>query len=121
MRAPITRNTAMRIFGPLLLMVRWTCWVTVTDHLVEARLGPTCRAVIPRPIVVSARERPWHWWFGFGGRIYGRSKVGFVGTKRGVVELELSEPVEVRVLFRKHCTRFAVSVDDPAALIAALS
>lgn len=122
MRMPITRNGATRLFGPLAGMFGFTCWVEVDEHLVRARMGPTCRAEIPRTAIRSVRARGWHWWYGYGARIYGRLRVGFVGSSRGVVELELNEPVELRlVFFRKRCSRFSVSVDEPEALLAALS
>jgi len=118
----INRNRATRLVGPVAGMVGFACWVEVTGESVKASMGPSCRAEIPRTAIRSVRARTWQWWLGYGGRIYGRFAVGFVGSNHGVVELELAEPVEVRLaFFRKRCSRFAVSVDEPEALIAALS
>ncbi|MFN8035301.1 MAG: hypothetical protein U0V73_05150 [Acidimicrobiia bacterium] len=115
MRVPITCNAEVRLFGWLAGMIAPACWVEVDGDVLRAQMGPACRADIPLAAIASARRRGWHWWYGYGGRIYGRKGVGFVGTGRGVVELELSKPVTVRVLWRKSCTRFAVSVEDPDA------
>ena len=120
-RFPISCNTLTRVAGVLAGMTPPGCWIEVADHAVRAQMGPLCSITIPRELVTGAEEITFPWWHGFGGRIYGRMAVGFVGSHEHVVELRLSKPVTAVNLFPKRCTRFAVSVDEPGALLAAAS
>ena len=121
LRIPISCNALVLSVGWLAGMVEGNCWIDIGDDTIKARMGPLCSITIPRALVTGAREIEWAWWHGLGGRIYGRMAVGFVGRPDHVVELTFSEPVTAINLFPKRCTRFAVSVDDPEALVAAAS
>ncbi len=62
----------------------------------------------------------WPKWGGFGARI-AQGMVAFVGRSGTLVVIELSEPLRVRAPLGWTANSVAVGVEDPDALIAAIS
>ena len=124
--APATRRLPIRFTGVLRYM--WLAgvrpsrsWVEVTPGRVEVRLGWGFRLDAPRASVRSAAhdDRPVRAWGAHGWR--GRWLVN--GSSQGVVRLDLDPPARARVLglLRPPVRELRVSVQDPDALVAALT
>ena len=85
-----------------------------------ASFGSLGRAEVPLASIRWAVALRWRWWWGYGIRWYDREAVGFVGRGKGVVELTLDPPVEVRAVLPRRVRRLALSPDDPDRLLALL-
>lgn len=96
-------------------------YVDVAGGEVVIRAGGLGSARFPLSKVRDAAVIAWPVWRGFGARFYGRGAWGFVGRRPGVVEIRTTEAVRIRVPFPARARRIAVSVEDPAALIGALT
>ena len=119
-RLPLVWAPAWAPLGLLIGGSASRCWVEVGPDEVAAAFGPLAAARFPRAVVRSARVIPWPWWRGFGIRWYGWDAAGFVGRGKGVVELSLDRPVEVRAVLRRNLRRLALSPSDPERLLALL-
>ena len=119
-RIPLVWAPLLRPLGLLIGGSGSRCWVEVGPDEVAASFGPLAAARFPRAVVRAARVIPWSWWRGYGVRWYGWDAAGFVGRGRGVVELTLEPPVEVRAVLRRKVRRLALSPEDPERLLALL-
>lgn len=94
--------------------------VTVDQGVVRVRLGLAGRADIPVARIDRVGTIEWPKWGGFGARI-AQGMVAFVGRSGTLVVIELSEPLRVRAPLGWSANSVAVGVEDPDALIAAIS
>jgi hypothetical protein len=94
--------------------------VTVDEGVVRVRLGLAGRADIPVARIDRVGTIEWPKWGGFGARI-AQGMVAFVGRSGTLVVIELSEPLRVRAPLGWTANSVAVGVEDPDALIAAIS
>lgn len=118
-RFPIRIDRLWRpLFGPIGARGD-RCYVEVDDEHVRVRMPPLLRVDLPRADVVTAEKRTWPLWRGIGWRHDLRRTVGAIGSRRGVVQLELRESRKW-IRFLPRYDRLAVSVDDPDELVAAL-
>ena len=95
-------------------------WVEVGPNLLTASFGSLALAEVPLACIRSARRVRWPWWRGYGVRWYDREAVGFVGRGKGVVELTLEPPVQMRAVLQRRARRLALSPGDPDRLLALL-
>ena len=118
MRFPIKIDTIWR--APVLIggATNGNSYVEVTDDGVSFNYGMLFRRTVPRGEIIDAYPRQWPWWYGIGWRSDLRGVIGLVGSYQNVVEVELAKRTRAWGVF--PCDRIAVSVDDPAGLIAAL-
>jgi hypothetical protein len=119
-RFPISYNGPMRrLLGALGLGAR-SAWVEVDDSAVEVRMGWGFRARVPRS-AVSAAQRTDRRVVSQG--IHGRGGRWLVnGSSQGIVCIDLAPEQQARVLGRRVAlSSVEVSVEDPDALVAALS
>lgn len=119
-RLPLVWSPWLRPVGLLIGGMPSRNWVEVDDDGLRASFGALAWAEVPRPAWRSAKVIPWSRWRGLGVRWYGREAVGFVGRTKGVVEIVLAYPVEVRAVLPRKVTRLALSPDDPGRLLALL-
>ena len=109
-----------------LLLLFWTrrsnSYVAVDANEVEFRMGPLFRLRVPPDEIGEAQRRGWPWWLGWGARFDRRGTVGLIGGRSGTVQVPLTGPRWVwLVLFPVKCRAVAVTVEEPEALIAALT
>ena len=119
-RIPLVWAPLLRPLGALVGGLSSRSWVEVGPDRLTASFGPLAYAEVPRPSIRAAVLRPWPWWYGYGIRWYGWGAAGFVGRGRGVVELTLEPPVEVRAVLRRKVRRLALSPEDPERLLSLL-
>jgi len=93
-------------------------YVELENGQVTLSFGFLFRRTVARSEVESAEETTWPFWMGVGWRTNFGDRLGLIGSYQGVVELHLRTPIRVLGLF--NCKRVAVSVEEPAALVAAL-
>lgn len=96
-----------------------TAYIDVTPDVVEVRMGFPFRHRIPRDAIRAVRRRGvpallgWGWRFDFRGGVY------LLGSHRGIVQIEVSEPFRTWKIMRTR--RVTMSLIDPDGLIRALS
>lgn len=119
MRFPIRIDSIWR--APVLIggATHGNSYVDVTDDGVSFNYGLLFRRTVPRSEIVDAYTREWPWWYGIGWRSDLRGVVGLVGSYRNVVEVKLAKRSRAWAVF--PCDRIAVSVEDPAGFIAAVT
>lgn len=70
--------------------------------------------------IKSCRKRGWKLIYGIGTRYAPDDTVGFIGSRKGVVELLLKEEREFAILLTVPATRFAFSLQDPDGFLSEL-
>lgn len=95
-------------------------YVELSDDALEIHFGGY-HETIPRGNVADAKRRDWPWYYGIGVRV-ARHAVGYVGTTKNVVQVDLIEPHRFRILFgwRVKSKGVAVSFEDPEGFLDAL-
>jgi len=97
--------------------------VRVADDALTIRLGWAFSATIPLGNIRSAipvQRAPWYW--GAGVHVVGKGKWIVNGTLGNLVEVTIDPPVVVRSgPAHPKVSTLIVSVEDPSALIAALT
>jgi hypothetical protein len=119
-RFPIRFDRWYAVLSTAFLLPPSRSYVDVGNGEIVVRMGWAFGAKFPRSAVVGARplgrrviSRGVHWFFG-------RWLVN--GSGGGIVTIDISPPQRARVLvFPLAVRRMLVSVDDPAAFIAAVS
>lgn len=119
-RIPLVWAPWWRLVAALIGSTPSRCWVEVGPEKMTASFGPLAWAEVPRAAIRSAAARRWPWWAGYGIRWYGWGTAGFVGRSKGVIEITLDPPVEVRAVLRRTVCRLALSPEDPDRLLALL-
>jgi hypothetical protein len=94
-------------------------YVELDNGQITLSFGFFFRRTLARSDVERAEEAKWPVWMGVGWRTNFGDRLGLIGSYEGVVELHLRTPIRVWGLL--NCKRVAVSVEEPAALVAALS
>ena len=121
-RYPIRRDAVWR---PLLAVfggISGNAFVEVDDERVRFRFGWLFDETAPRREIVAARRVRWSVLRGIGWRIGPLDSAGLIGSRTGVVEVEFRAPRRVRLAAVPwRVRRIAVSVQDPDALVAALT
>lgn len=97
---------------------RQNSYAELKDGELHIKFGLLFDRSIPRDQVEGAKEGHWPLWMGIGWRTNLRGMAGLIGSYRGVVEVQLREPVRVWGLF--NCDRIALSLDEPQAFIEAV-
>jgi hypothetical protein len=95
-------------------------WVEVGPAKVTASFGLLARAEVPRSSIRAVERLRWPWWWGYGVRWYDREAAGFVGRGKGVVQITVEPPVEIRAVLTRQVRRLALSPQDPERLLALL-
>jgi len=118
-RFPIRFDRWFAVLSKVLLLPPSRSYVDVGNGEIVARMGWAFDARFPRSDVVGARP--------LGRRVISRGVHGFFGrwlvngSGDGIVSIEIAPPQRARVLvFPVALKRLLVSVDDPAAFIAAV-
>jgi hypothetical protein len=119
-RFPIAYSTSMRLLLGSLGLGASRAWVDVDDAWIEVRMGWAFRARFARNSVRAA-ERSNRRLVSQG--VHGRNGQWLVnGTTQGVVRIDLAPDQEARAIGRHvGLSRIEVSVEDPDALVTALS
>ncbi len=124
----MTRRFAIRrdpIWRPLLALFGGTAggsFVELAHDAVRVRFGPGFEATIPRAEIAEAARADWPLLGGIGWRTNFRGGVALVGSTRGVVRLRLAAPRRGRFFgFPLRCRDLYVSLEEPEALLAALT
>ncbi len=119
-RFPIAYNGPMRLLLTALGLGPRKAWVAVDEDAVEVRMGWGFRVRFPRSAIRVAERS--------GSRvmsqgIHGRNGRWLVnGTTRGLVRVGLEPSQEARAIGRRaRLSTLEVSVEDPEALLTALS
>ena len=118
MRFPIKIDSIWR--APVLIggAIARNSFVHVTDKRVSFSYGLLFRRSVLKSEIVDAYRREWPWWYGIGWRSDLRGVIGLIGSYQNVVEVKLTSRSRAWGVF--PCDRIAVSVEDPAGLIAAV-
>lgn len=118
---------------PLLISPRWRfllmpfgvtrerAFVQVGERELRVSFGPLFDYRFPLEAVQKAVPARWPFWAGIGPRVDFRGTVAFVSAYEKTVEVRFKERQRLRMLASLPCDRLVVSVEDPDALIAALS
>jgi hypothetical protein len=120
-RIPLVWSPWLRPLGFLIGGFASRSWVEVRPDKVTASFGSLARAEVPRSSIRSVEPLRWPWWWGYGVRWYGREAAGFVGRGKGVVQITVEPPVEVRAVLPRRVRRLALSPKDPGQLLALLT
>jgi len=120
-RLPLVWSPWLRPLGFLIGGFASRSWVEVGPKQVTASFGSLARAEVPRSSIRSVKPLRWRWWWGYGVRWYGREAAGFVGRGKGVVQITVEPPVEVRAVLPRRVRRLALSPRDPERLLALLN
>jgi len=119
-RFPIRFDRWYSVLSRALLLPPSRSYVDVGNGEIVARMGWAFGARFPRSAVVGARP--------FGRRTLSRGVHGFFGrwlvngSGAGIVSIDIAPPQRARALvFSLAVKQLLVSVDDPAAFIAAVS
>jgi hypothetical protein len=110
------------MWRPLVLIggsTRENSYVEFDDKDVTFCFGVLFAHTVPRSQIKSIRRRDWPMWIGVGWRTDFFRTVGLIGSFENVVELELTEPIQFWRF--AHCSRLAISLEQPDEFIAALS
>ena len=98
---------------------RENSYVEFDNHDVTFCFGMLFGHTVLRSKIKSIKRREWPLWVGVGWRTDFFRTVGLIGSFNDVVEMELTEPI---TFWRfAHCTRLAISLEQPDEFIAALS
>jgi hypothetical protein len=122
MRYPIRLDP---IWRPLLLIAAVTpggAYAELDVETLRLHYGPLSDESIPRDLILSAAKIEWPWWAGVGWRASFR-RVGLIGSRQGVVELQLAESRRMRFAFAPWLfavRKIAFSLEDPDAFLADL-
>ena len=120
MRFPILVSRAWR---PFLLPFGATVsrsYAEIEEGRLNVRFG-LFDHTFPLDQVESAAPSHWPLWAGIGWRTNFRDIVGLVGSYSNIVEVRFKEPQRLQVLrLPVRCRRLYLSLQDPAAFIAAL-
>jgi hypothetical protein len=108
--------------GPLLIIgvTPSRAHVTVDEDALILRFG-LYEERIALANIAGAEEIRWPWYYGIGVKV-GAQALGYVGSNKGVVRIKFKAPHPLAVLFklRMPFSAIALSLRDPAGLIAAL-
>jgi hypothetical protein len=108
--------------APLLIIgaTQEQSWIDIGDSEIEIKFG-SGHEHLPLTNVAGAEPAEWSLFYGIGHRL-GHNGIGYVGSTNNVVEIKLKKPQEFNMIFgiKASYSSFYVSVDDPAAFIAAI-
>ena len=120
MKFPIRIGLIWRPFMLFLGATPANSYVELTDDDIRVRFGPGFDRTIPRANVADAFHSKWGFINGMG-IIAGGTLFGVVGSTGGIVELALTDTVQLRFVgFPWNTRRIAISLEDPQGFIDAV-
>ncbi len=116
---PIKRSPWWRFLLMLFGATTAHSYLPVDGERLVARFG-WYRLELPRAQIVAVEPVRWPWWAGIGWRV-GGGRLGLIGATAPVLCIRLASPHRTRLLgIPLQVRELYVSVDDPAAVQAAL-
>jgi len=105
------------LFLRLIRVKRDDAWVDVDDDQLHVHFG-THDEEIPLDQIESLEPRKWPFLYGIGVRL-ADGLIGYVGSTKGVIQVNLREPFSFRLIGSKRSEKpaFAVSLEDPDAFV----
>ena len=118
-RFPIKRSPPWRALLALMGATTARSYLEIDEERLVARFG-WYRLEVPRARIAAVAPGWWPWWRGIGGKVW-RGRLGLIGTGGPVLCVRLTPPVRTRLSgLPLRVRELCVSVDDPAAVRAAL-
>ena len=118
-RFPIKRSPWWRFLLGLFGVTTARAYLQLDGERLVVRFG-WYRLELPRAQIAAVEEGRWPWWGGIGWRI-SAGRLGLIGATAPVVYIRLARPHRTRLLgIPLQLRELWVSVDDPAAVRAAL-